>query len=499
MIGTLLIRADASTHIGTGHVMRCLALAQAWQDRGGRACLATHTLSAGLSERVRSAGLELLPYPDVALGSPADAEATRHLAQELGAAWLVADGYHFADQFQAALQGQRLLLIDDYGHAQFYLADLVLNQNSYAEPTIYAQRSAATRVLLGSDYALIRREFWPWRDWQRQHEPIGKRLLVTLGGADPENVTLKVLHALDACAELEVVVVVGAHNSNSDYIRAFVADKPALRLRQNVEDMPHLMAWADLALAASGSTCWELAFMGLPALVFAIADNQRLGAAHLHEHGVVHNLGWHADLIVETVATHVHNVCHAVEQREAMSQRGRRLVDGKGGARVVQAMLVHGLTLRRATLDDAQLLWEWANEPRVREASFHSAPIPWPEHLCWFQSKLASETCVQFIALDAMATPVGQIRFDLAEDQALTSISVAAAYRGMGYSAAIIRLGVEELLRCAPVDVIHALVKVENQPSIRAFQQAWFHTIAEELHQGHKTIRLMCHGKKRGM
>ncbi|NJM05046.1 UDP-2,4-diacetamido-2,4,6-trideoxy-beta-L-altropyranose hydrolase [Candidatus Gracilibacteria bacterium] len=268
MSATLLIRADASPQIGTGHVMRCLALAQAWQEQGGKVVFASVLISPGLAERLRTEGIELHSIAQVP-GSAADAHETTALAQELRAPWLVVDNYHFDDNYQQLLKqrGLRLLAIDDYGHATHYHADMVLNQNIYASVDLYPQCNPNTKLLLGCDYALLRREFWPWRDWQRPIAATARRVLVTLGGADPHNTTARVVQALDliAAVDLEVVVLIGASNPYLSAIEATVrASRHQIVVRQNVSDMPELMAWADVAITAAGSTCWELLAMGYP-------------------------------------------------------------------------------------------------------------------------------------------------------------------------------------------------------------------------------------------
>ena len=266
----LVIRADADSRLGTGHVMRCLALAQAWQDAGGRALFLMAPAPPALKTRLLSEGMEVLAL-EHGSGSPEDARETAQLARSRGADWVVVDGYHFGADYQRLIKdsGLRLLCIDDYGHAAHYSADLVLNQNINATEELYPSREANTRLLLGTRYVLLRREFWPWRGWRREIPAVARKVLVTLGGGDPDNVTLKVIQAL-AQVEiegLEAVVVVGAANPHLQELQAVVKDLPfPIRLESNVTNMPELMAWADVAITAGGSTCWESAFMGLPAL-----------------------------------------------------------------------------------------------------------------------------------------------------------------------------------------------------------------------------------------
>lgn len=337
-VGRLLIRADAGSRMGTGHVMRCLALAQAWQEAGGQVLFVEAQAAPTLDERLRNEGMEIAYLPDVGLGSKKDAAATAILAQQYNVEWIIIDGYHFGAAYQKQLKeaGFRLLFVDDNGHADHYYADLVLNQNIHAEAALYERREPYTRLLLGTSYALLRREFWPWRDWQREIPERARRVLVTLGGSDPDNVTLKVIRALQRLddAELEAVVVVGGSNPHYDSLVTAIAESSTdIQLRRNVTNMPELMAWADLAVSAGGSTCWELAFMGLPNLILILADNQEAIAQKLDEAGAANNSGWFNDVTETTLHQELLKIMPAIKRR-TMSRQGHNLVDGWGGLRV---------------------------------------------------------------------------------------------------------------------------------------------------------------------
>ncbi|WP_424096609.1 UDP-2,4-diacetamido-2,4,6-trideoxy-beta-L-altropyranose hydrolase [Moorena producens] len=335
----LVIRADASPKIGTGHVMRCLALAQAWLQAGGQVILLMGTAAPELEARLQAEGIQVA-HVSVSPGSGEDAEQTIAQAKALGATWVVVDGYHFGADYQRVIKkaGLRLLFIDDYGHAAHYWADLVLNQNVYAHEGLYPKRESYTQLLLGTQYTFLRKEFWRWQGWQRQIPTVARKVLVTLGGADPDNVTLKVIQALQQVKVegLEAVVVVGGSNPHYEQLQAAVHDSgAAITLKYNVTNMPELMAWADIAIAAGGSTCWELAFMGLPSLVMILSENQQLIADKLGKLGISINLGWHYNFDFNNTAQALTALLHDSDARAGMSSLGRDLVDGSGSSRVV--------------------------------------------------------------------------------------------------------------------------------------------------------------------
>ncbi|NBD17450.1 MAG: UDP-2,4-diacetamido-2,4,6-trideoxy-beta-L-altropyranose hydrolase [Cyanobacteria bacterium] len=337
-----LFRVEASIAIGSGHIMRCLALAQAWQNLGGNAIFAVATDIGKLQTRLETEGITIHQL-SVTSGSREDGEAVIALAQKLGVSWVVVDGYQFGRNYQQQLKatGLKVLFIDDYGHAEHYSADLVLNQNLGANENLYPHRDNQTQLLLGTKYALLRREFWQWRNWKREISPTACKVLVTLGGADPDNVTLKVMQALSAMERegLETVVIVGGSNPHYDQLQGVAQASPvSMTLKQNVTNMPEWMAWADLAIAAGGSTNWELAFMGLPSVIITVADNQSAIAQQLGKMGITISLGWYQQLTVHQLTTAVSELLSAQKQRQQMSEKGRQLVDGLGSQRVIEMM-----------------------------------------------------------------------------------------------------------------------------------------------------------------
>lgn len=339
----LLVRADASTQIGTGHFMRCLALAQAWQERGGTPSFLMAPGSGALANRLKNnriSELRLSAEP----GSSADAKETAEIALRHNAAWVALDGYQFTSDYQRTLKNKiaHLLFLDDVGDAERYYADLLLNQNAYATAETYGDRAGDCATLLGASYFLLRREFWELRNHSRRIRPRGHNLLVTFGGGDPENATSQALQALAVLptADMKVRVLVGASNPHRDGLEKLAAKLPhSVEFVIDTQRIAHEMAWADLAISAAGSTSWELAFMGLPSLLVTLAENQQGCAEYLHSHGIAVSLGWHHSVQPAETASALSALASDAEKCREMSSRGRALIDGRGAERVVNAML----------------------------------------------------------------------------------------------------------------------------------------------------------------
>ncbi|HJM43297.1 MAG: UDP-2,4-diacetamido-2,4,6-trideoxy-beta-L-altropyranose hydrolase [Nitrospinota bacterium] len=340
----LVVRCDAGREVGGGHLMRCLRLAEEFRSRGGEAIFVSVIDSDAMRARVRKSGFDLVPLT-MSHPAPEDAERTIDFLRDYRPDWIVLDGYHFESPYQKEMQetGVRVLVMDDMAHLPRYHADIIVNQNLGAEDCTYAC-GGETRLLVGLRYALLREEFLRWRNWEREVPSFARRILITLGAGDPGNQAAEVLRAVARLAgngveNLEVVVVIGPAGAQVGALRA-VGDDLGLdvTVQEDPTDMSKLMAWADVAVSGGGSTCWELAFMGLPNLILVLADNQKGAAHHLEKAGVSRSLGWWEDVSESSLTAHLKELMEGHALRREMSRKGRTVLDGEGAARIVRAM-----------------------------------------------------------------------------------------------------------------------------------------------------------------
>jgi UDP-2,4-diacetamido-2,4,6-trideoxy-beta-L-altropyranose hydrolase len=475
----LVIRADVSREIGTGHMMRCLALAQAWQDAGGQAIFVMAMRSPTIEARLRSERFEVVNVQQTP-GSAEDAVQTEGVANQHNAQWIVVDGYQFDGNYQRKMKdsGRNLLFIDDYGHADHYCADIVLNQNLHAHENLYRRRETYTKLLLGTRIVLLRREFVKWQGWKREAPPVVRRILVTFGGGNDRSMTCKVIRALKQ-ADLngaEVTVIAGPTSPHLEVIRKeLMGSTLKFHLLSAVDDMATLMASADIAISAAGSTCWELAFMGLPSLVLPLADNQVPIAEELNRKGVAIRLDAQKMDSASEITSRIIHLIRSHDTRSMMTEKGQKLVDGEGPERVLMHMRGETLRLRKVREADCKLLWEWVNDPEVRKLSFSTNSIAWEEHNEWWKSKMTDPNCYIFIGIDTENHPLGQIRFDVKDDRrAEIDVYVEETRRGCGYGTYLIDLGAEKMFRETAVKELHAFIRSKNQRSISAFERAKF-------------------------
>ena len=509
----LLVRADASVSQGTGHVMRCLALAEAWRRRGGRAHFVTCQPSAQWLQRLDAAGVRHFevdsPWPGLD-----DRDVTRSQIEHLARSqndlpWLVIDGYHFDASYLEAMRSApcRIMLVDDYAGWSDYDCDIVLNLGIHA-PRLKYPAARNTWQLLGTSYALLRGEFEDWRRFTRPPVNRATNVLVTLGGADCDNVTAKVVAALQSFTSAEVAarVIVGPLHPGLAELQRRVAVHGNIHLQTNLSELAPLMAWADVAIAAGGTTAWELAFMQTPALLLVLAENQAAVAAGIDSFGAAQSLGRAENHSPETIADALRQLLGDRVRRERMARRGKVMVDGRGSERVLAAMAERenflagdNLSVRAATADDSLLLWQWANDPATRENSFHSAPISFDDHEVWFAAKMHSSDCRIWI-VQIGALPAGQIRYERIDPAtAQISFNVAPGFRGLRLGSELLSATAELAAQELNVRQLEAVTFADNQASRRAFVKAGFELVEQRVIDGRQcAIFHRAVGKKLG-
>jgi RimJ/RimL family protein N-acetyltransferase len=260
--------------------------------------------------------------------------------------------------------------------------------------------------------------------------------------------------------------------------------------------MPELMAWADVAISAGGSTCWELAFMGLPSILLVLAENQRAIAQKLATLNQAINLGWHQDVKAQSIYERLFTLLQSPAQRINMIEVSQQIVDGEGVFRIIKSLDANSLQLRPVREEDCELLWHWVNTPEVRNSAFNSEHINWENHFQWFKNKLTSKTCFIFIVKDIKSKPIGQIRFEIVENkEAEIDISIEKGNRGKGLASIIINEGISLLLKEISIEVIHSFIKADNKASIRAFEKNNFALYETKIVKGHLAHHYILHLK----
>jgi len=345
----ILFRTDASPLLGTGHVMRCLALAEACQELGGAATFLLASITPAIEQLLSSHRISVTVSPTQP-GSANDAWHAAKIAIELAADWVVIDGIAFGEAYQKELKstGLRLLVLDDHAASGHWYADLILNQNYGVRAAGYENREPNTELFLGPRFALLRQEFGRWRDWHREVTPQARRVLITMGGSDPDNLTLQIVKAIATHApEMEMTVVVGPSNPHVATLRAVTASVRC-DLVVNATNISDLMAKSELAVIVAGGTLWELLFMEVATLSYARDALQDEVVNALLNQRVIHHLGSVSGFDAKALVESLRDLAGSKNRRRSMGMAGRQIVDGLGAFRMAYALRQTSLSTPRS-------------------------------------------------------------------------------------------------------------------------------------------------------
>lgn len=358
----ICFRTDAALWIGTGHVMRCLTLADALSAAGHDCHFICRSHRGHLLDVIHGRGYTTTALPAavqqaepmsgshanwLGVSAEQDAADTAAVLQPMDCDWLVVDHYALDTQWESSMRAccRHVLVIDDLAD-RAHDCDLLLDQTYSRRPEDYRSLVPATAQLLcGSANALLRPDFAAQREAslaRRASQPYPlHRILVSMGGVDADNATAEVLRGLAAIPRadaLAVTVIMGGQAPWLGEVRQ-LSQSLALDVTVlvDVSDMASLMAQADLAIGAAGATAWERCCLGLPSLMAVLADNQRLVAEGLHAAGAVQLLP-----PVNSLAASLPGLLEVLvadpEQLQQMSRCAAALVDGGGARRVLDTM-----------------------------------------------------------------------------------------------------------------------------------------------------------------
>jgi UDP-2,4-diacetamido-2,4,6-trideoxy-beta-L-altropyranose hydrolase len=350
----VVFRADASARMGTGHIIRCLTIAEALRGRGIEASFICREHPGHLiaALRAKSVPVAVLPPPEMAaaldredyaewLGVPEREDADQTIAALDGQRpdWLVVDSYGLGEVWERELQPQagRLFVVDDLADRR-HVCDALLDQND-APPGTDRYRDLVPphcRLFIGPRYALLAPIYAEIRRTLRSRDGTVRRVLVYFGGADPSNMTGQALTALSGheFSSLAVDLVIGTNHPQRADLERRAATRPGTSVYGTRPHLADLMAAADLAVGAGGGTTWERMCVGLPSVVVSIAQNQRPTCEALAAAGLIEYLGGAESVAAARIGEGLQTLLANPARLRELSSRGRRLVDGEGASRV---------------------------------------------------------------------------------------------------------------------------------------------------------------------
>jgi UDP-2,4-diacetamido-2,4,6-trideoxy-beta-L-altropyranose hydrolase len=450
-------RTDASREIGSGHVMRCLALAAELGSRGAEITFVCRALPDHYASLIAQAGHSLVEHDAVA------------------ADWLVVDHYGLDARWEREQRAhaRKILAIDDLAD-RHHDCDVLVDQNLVAQERYAGKVPAGCELLLGPRFALLRPEFAQAREGSEQRRP-APRVLVMFGGADPEDLTSR-------CVELLAKIgFAGPLDVVAGPLYQPPGDMRSVTLHRAPSNIAELMARAELAIASPGVASWERCVVGLPTVAIAFAANQEAPAEALAAAGAHWYVGRAGSFSEDYLAAVLRHALEDANARAAMRHAALAVCDGRGAKRVADRMLGgKSIELRAASAADAELLHAWRNDERARRHFFDPAAISFADHLQWLQHCLRDPQRRLFIALE-QGVPAGCLRLDLRDEVAEISFYVNPERFGEGIGTAILRAARDwTLANLAGVRRLSGAVLESNRASHAAFAAAGYarsHTV----------------------
>ena len=496
----VVFRVDASDAIASGHVTRCLTLAAALRRRGAECVFISRQVSGNLLSRVVAAGFEQRVLPgqhELHAVSDTTEESRESLIDDamntikaLGCErprWMVVDHYAIDSEWERLVQPHvdEILVIDDLANRP-HQCDVLLDQNfSLLGEQRYADLVRHdTRLLCGPRYALLQPEFAQYRATLDRQRSSALRAFVSFGGSDLDNLTGLTLEAFLApeLAGIALDVAIGRNNPHRDALKESIARRPGARAHIAPDTLAPLMARADFAVGAGGSTTWERFCLDLPSVVVALAQNQVQTCESLDATSRIEYAGYWSDLTASDLSTAAIRVVTGLKRAEARSPEP--LVDGLGADRVAEVMTPtqsSALVMRPATLADIDSYYWWVNDAEVRRQSLSTAPVSWVEHERWFARKIAADDALMLV-LTANDLPIGQVRFDIGVGVAAMDMSLDIIARGRGLAETLARKALEHLSQHTLIPV-SAAVRTGNYASAATLTAVGFkldHPVGDE-------------------
>jgi UDP-2,4-diacetamido-2,4,6-trideoxy-beta-L-altropyranose hydrolase len=495
----ILIRTDSSITIGTGHLMRCLTLADALKEKGAEVHFICRDLQGNLSHLVKkhSHKLHLLPAPkdDVKLqanNSPhaswlevswqEDLQDTQQITCSVTEKfdWLIVDSYALDYRWEQKMRAKanKIMVIDDLADRK-HDCDLLLDQNYFAHPEIRYQDLVPEhcQMLLGPRYALLRPEFRQARKFCRMRGNGTVRILVYFGGNDHDNLTGVALEAL-SCPELDhiyVDVVVGPHNSYMKNLKEQVKNRSKVRLHVQPESFVELLLRTDLCIGAGGTTTWERLCLNISSIVITTALNQEAFTSELDKANFLHWIGSKNTISTQKIKSVVIQEISKNDSVDTMSMSN--MVDGHGALRIAEILvqsLSKTLRIRHTLITDMEIYFAWVNDPVSRKCAFNNKGITWDTHKVWFGKKIDSTKTIMWVLETRQGLPVGQIRFDIQKSVANIDYSLDLFVRGRGWAKILLTMGVNAFKAENRQVSVRAEVKNENHQSCMALQHIGF-------------------------
>lgn len=463
------IVTEGFQNTGYGHITRCLSLYQAFEERN---ILPTFFINGDdyAKNYLGNSNYKLINW----LTHP-----TKLISEINGSDILIIDSYHAGKEYYETLSklSKISLFIDDYMRLD-YPAGIILNGTINAETFSY-KKNPASQYLLGVKYIPIRKEFWNTSS-RKINQSVGS-ILITYGGQDIRGLTIPTFKSVqNNFPHVKKILVIGNGDANKKEFEKLRNESTEIFYSIDAAKMLELMLASDIAISAAGQTLYELAVTGTPTIAIAVADNQRGNILEWKKNGFLIDPIFQGDSNHQKKIAEQLSAMQSVSLRKKLSAKGKSNVDGQGSRRIIKFLIDKICSedifyLRKATEKDSDIVFRLSNDPTVREQSINRNPIEYKDHLKWYPSKIGNEDYIFLLAFDKEDNFIGQVRFELNNQEAIASISISKQFRGKGLSKKILLNACPKLLSEKPeIKNVIAYIRPENIASIKCFMSAKF-------------------------
>jgi len=495
----IVFRTDSSVIMGSGHVMRCLTLAESLREKGASVIFISRNHDGNLNQIIAEKGFQVIelkqPNTDInnshknkdiykdwlGVSVEEDAEDTINTIGNKKPDWLIIDHYSLGIKWEKELRPyvNNIFVIDDLANRE-HDCDMLLDQNWFENMDSRYNNLLPINCtkFLGPEFALLRPEFAEARNSLKPRNEIIKRVFVFFGGSDPKNLTAMTLRAFSTpkLAHLKVDVVIGANNPHKDEIFKLAEPRDNINIHIQVNNMATIMAKADLAIGAGGVNTWERMCLGIPSIVISLADNQKVQLSDLSSKKMIHLIGdinkTEKNIIKENIIKLINNPSIIMNQ----TNRIKNTVKG-AGRNIVKNFLIGNLSnfqwkVKKATQNNLKLYWVWANDEKVRENALIKEVIPFDEHVIWFEKKLVDDKCSLFV-IYVENNPIGQVRFEIENDFARLDYSIAKQFRGRRIAKRLLCEAIKKFRENNSIKILGEVLP-ENLSSANTFRSLGF-------------------------
>jgi UDP-2,4-diacetamido-2,4,6-trideoxy-beta-L-altropyranose hydrolase len=480
----IIIRSDSSFEIGTGHIMRCLVLADLLTEMGLKTHFVCRDLPGNISSKIQEQGFSLTLLPPTA----SENEEVKQI-NEMNPDWVVVDHYGLDAAWEKNFSGTcKIFVIDDLANRP-HQSNVLLDQNYHKNLHLYQDLVPGDcRLYVGCEFALLRKSVMAAAQIKKKNNSI----LCFFGGTDFTGEGLKLAKVLTGLkSEYHFNLVIGKNNVHFKELTSL--QSPNFTVLVEPHDWESLLAESFLYFGSGGTVTWERFFLGVPGVVVSVAENQEKIAEELAVDGLQLYWGKASDLSYNDVVLRLMKVAADKDLLKQIAERGAKKV------RPVPVEILKmwfagptkGFSLKPATMEHLQFLFELRNDESTRKMFRNQDPVKLEDHKQWLEKKLKDRSSRLYVGYSD-SLPCGQFRVD-ADHQ--TSVSIDPAFRGKGLGEKLISEGTKMFFLENPnVQFLKADIKNENIGSVKSFKAAGYRELNDSgAEPGY--FRLTCENK----